>query len=50
MVKVNHRRMRKATNRTGLLLLELHPLIALDSLVTPRSGLVLLSMALVPTL
>lgn len=50
MVKVNHRRMRKATNRTGLLLLELQPLIALDSPVTPRPGLVLRSMALVPTL
>lgn len=50
MVKVNHRRMRKATNQTGLLLLELQPLIALDSPVTPRPGLVLRSMALIPTL
>ena len=50
MVKINHRRMRKATMRTGLRLLERDPLIALDSLVPARPGLVLRSIALIPTL
>ena len=50
VVKVNHRRMRKATMRTGLRLLERDPLIALDSLVLARPGLVLRSMTLIPTL
>ena len=50
MMEVNHRRMRKATMRTRLQLLELQPFIALDSLVSARSGLVLRSIALIPTL